>query len=268
MFANVPAAPPPQSQVPPSPGRPLATLAPTAPALAAGRPDIARPGAEVVAVTQVADRQIDLSVRSRALRRPHSQGPPPDPRRLEPRRPAPTALAHPLAPARLLRRLHLLDRDDRRGGDRQPARRAGRHAGGRLERLVQRLVEPRRGGDPAWETFHTVRAAATLLETRLRRRAATSAASLLDGNQGCPPLYAPPATPRTSRPRPPTPARPPPRRRSRWPASWASSPARTATPPPRLGATPSHATPDLRQAHDPFHLARAAQVDPGVPVLR
>ncbi|MFJ7771998.1 alpha/beta hydrolase [Streptomyces sp. NPDC097107] len=45
----------------------LATLAPTAPALAAGQPDITRTGAEVVAVTQVADRQIDLSVRSQAL---------------------------------------------------------------------------------------------------------------------------------------------------------------------------------------------------------
>ncbi|MFF8097455.1 alpha/beta hydrolase [Streptomyces sp. NPDC016675] len=47
----------------------LATLAPAAPALAAGQPDAAgaRPGAEVVAVTRVADRQVDLSVRSTAL---------------------------------------------------------------------------------------------------------------------------------------------------------------------------------------------------------
>ncbi|WP_399892055.1 alpha/beta hydrolase [Streptomyces sp. BBFR51] len=46
----------------------LAVLTPTAPAaLAAGNPHAARPGAEVVAVTQVADRQVDLSVRSAAL---------------------------------------------------------------------------------------------------------------------------------------------------------------------------------------------------------
>ncbi|MFF9858458.1 alpha/beta hydrolase [Streptomyces tendae] len=48
----------------------LAVLAPTAPgAVAAGKPDTgaARPGAEVVAVTRVADRQVDLSVRSTAL---------------------------------------------------------------------------------------------------------------------------------------------------------------------------------------------------------
>ncbi|ANB09598.1 hypothetical protein SAM40697_5642 [Streptomyces ambofaciens] len=45
----------------------LATLAPAAPALAAGPPGTARPGAEVVAVTQVAERQVDLSVRSTAL---------------------------------------------------------------------------------------------------------------------------------------------------------------------------------------------------------
>ncbi|MET8665477.1 alpha/beta hydrolase family protein [Streptomyces tendae] len=48
----------------------LAVLAPTAPgAVAAGKPETgtARPGAEVVAVTRVADRQIDLSVRSTAL---------------------------------------------------------------------------------------------------------------------------------------------------------------------------------------------------------
>ncbi|MEV7796739.1 alpha/beta hydrolase family protein [Streptomyces sp. NPDC087512] len=47
----------------------LATLAPTAPALAgtdAPRPSSPR-GAEVVAVTRVADRQVDLSVRSQAL---------------------------------------------------------------------------------------------------------------------------------------------------------------------------------------------------------
>ncbi|WP_217166405.1 alpha/beta hydrolase family protein [Streptomyces sp. AC512_CC834] len=51
----------------------LAVLAPTTPAaLAAGEPDAPRAapashGAEVVAVTQVADRQVDLSVRSTAL---------------------------------------------------------------------------------------------------------------------------------------------------------------------------------------------------------
>ncbi|WP_432131420.1 alpha/beta hydrolase [Streptomyces tendae] len=48
----------------------LAVLAPTAPgAVAAGKPETgtARPGAEVIAVTRVADRQIDLSVRSTAL---------------------------------------------------------------------------------------------------------------------------------------------------------------------------------------------------------
>ncbi|MFF0667062.1 alpha/beta hydrolase [Streptomyces tendae] len=48
----------------------LAVLAPTAPgAVAAGKPETgaARPGAEVVAVTRVADRQVDLSVRSAAL---------------------------------------------------------------------------------------------------------------------------------------------------------------------------------------------------------
>ncbi|CAL9391763.1 phosphodiester glycosidase family protein [Streptomyces sp. enrichment culture] len=48
----------------------LAVLTPTAPgALAAGKPETAanRPGAEVVAVTRVADRQVDLSVRSTAL---------------------------------------------------------------------------------------------------------------------------------------------------------------------------------------------------------
>ncbi|WP_077798638.1 alpha/beta hydrolase family protein [Streptomyces sp. JHA26] len=48
----------------------LAVLTPTAPgALAAGKPraGATRPGAEVVAVTRVADRQVDLSVRSTAL---------------------------------------------------------------------------------------------------------------------------------------------------------------------------------------------------------
>lgn len=45
----------------------LATIAPTAPALAVDGTGAPRPGAEVVAVTQVADRQVDLSVRSTAL---------------------------------------------------------------------------------------------------------------------------------------------------------------------------------------------------------
>ncbi|MFI7869994.1 alpha/beta hydrolase [Streptomyces salinarius] len=49
----------------------LAVLTPTAPgALAAGKPETGAPGAvgaEVVAVTRVADRQVDLSVRSTAL---------------------------------------------------------------------------------------------------------------------------------------------------------------------------------------------------------
>lgn len=48
----------------------LAVLTPTAPeALAAGKPETGatRPGAEVVAVTRVADRQVDLTVRSTAL---------------------------------------------------------------------------------------------------------------------------------------------------------------------------------------------------------
>ncbi|MFB6548397.1 alpha/beta hydrolase [Streptomyces sp. NPDC056405] len=43
----------------------LATVTPTAPALAAG--ETSTPGAEVVAVTQVAERQVDLTVRSPAL---------------------------------------------------------------------------------------------------------------------------------------------------------------------------------------------------------
>ncbi|MEW2447813.1 alpha/beta hydrolase family protein [Streptomyces parvulus] len=42
-------------------------MAPTTPARAAGPPHTSRPGAEVVAVTRVADRQVDLSVRSTAL---------------------------------------------------------------------------------------------------------------------------------------------------------------------------------------------------------
>ncbi|MFE0800206.1 alpha/beta hydrolase [Streptomyces sp. NPDC058812] len=68
MFANVPTAPSPlRARVLLVLAVLLATLTPTAPALAAGQPDIARPGAEVVAVTQVADRLVDLSVRSRAL---------------------------------------------------------------------------------------------------------------------------------------------------------------------------------------------------------
>ncbi len=46
----------------------LAVLTPTAPAAGAGLTDAARPGgAEVVGVTQVAHRQVDLSVRSTAL---------------------------------------------------------------------------------------------------------------------------------------------------------------------------------------------------------
>ncbi|WP_432103097.1 alpha/beta hydrolase [Streptomyces sp. bgisy091] len=46
----------------------LATLAPTAPAVAADAHRYTKPrGAEVVAVTQVADRQVDLSVKSAAL---------------------------------------------------------------------------------------------------------------------------------------------------------------------------------------------------------
>ncbi|WP_435859734.1 alpha/beta hydrolase [Streptomyces parvulus] len=45
----------------------LATLAPTAPARASGSPAPFPSGAEVVAVTRVADRQVDLSVRSTAL---------------------------------------------------------------------------------------------------------------------------------------------------------------------------------------------------------
>ncbi|MFE0415141.1 alpha/beta hydrolase [Streptomyces tendae] len=71
MFANVPTV------LAPSRARLLlvlavllAVLAPTAPrAVAAGKPETgaARPGAEVVAVTRVADRQVDLSVRSTAL---------------------------------------------------------------------------------------------------------------------------------------------------------------------------------------------------------
>ncbi|MZD57335.1 esterase family protein [Streptomyces sp. SID5606] len=45
----------------------LATLAPSAPARASGSPASFRSGAEVVAVTRVADRLVDLSVRSTAL---------------------------------------------------------------------------------------------------------------------------------------------------------------------------------------------------------
>ncbi|MHC8419855.1 alpha/beta hydrolase [Streptomyces sp. NB004] len=45
----------------------LATLAPTAPARASGSPAPFPSGAQVVAVTRVADRQVDLSVRSTAL---------------------------------------------------------------------------------------------------------------------------------------------------------------------------------------------------------
>ncbi|MFJ5916313.1 alpha/beta hydrolase [Streptomyces ardesiacus] len=45
----------------------LAVLTPTAPALAAAEQRATHPGAQVVDVTQVADRQVDLSVRSTAL---------------------------------------------------------------------------------------------------------------------------------------------------------------------------------------------------------
>ncbi|WP_031048829.1 alpha/beta hydrolase [Streptomyces sp. NRRL F-5650] len=45
----------------------LAVLTPTAPALAGAPHQTTRPGAEVVDVTRVADRQVDLSVRSAAL---------------------------------------------------------------------------------------------------------------------------------------------------------------------------------------------------------
>ncbi|MFG3249517.1 alpha/beta hydrolase [Streptomyces sp. NPDC048187] len=72
MFANVPTVlRPPRARVLLVLAVLLAVLAPTAPgALAAGQPDTDRhpgAGAEVVAVTQVADRQVDLSVRSTAL---------------------------------------------------------------------------------------------------------------------------------------------------------------------------------------------------------
>ncbi|MFJ5281968.1 alpha/beta hydrolase [Streptomyces parvulus] len=73
MFANVPTVPTrPRARAFLAPALLLivllATLAPTTtPARAAGPPDASRPGAEVVAVTRVADRQVDLSVRSTAL---------------------------------------------------------------------------------------------------------------------------------------------------------------------------------------------------------
>lgn len=72
MFANVPTAPTrPRVRAFLAPALLLivllATLAPTTPARAAGPPHTSRPGAEVVAVTRVADRQVDLSVRSTAL---------------------------------------------------------------------------------------------------------------------------------------------------------------------------------------------------------
>ncbi|MFF8679741.1 alpha/beta hydrolase [Streptomyces sp. NPDC015237] len=73
MIANVPTVPPrPRARAFLAPVLLLtvllATLAPTAPAARAAETSAAsRPGAEVVAVTQVADRQVDLSVRSTAL---------------------------------------------------------------------------------------------------------------------------------------------------------------------------------------------------------
>ncbi|MET8482857.1 alpha/beta hydrolase family protein [Streptomyces tendae] len=72
MFANVPTVlTPPRARFLLVLAVLLAVLAPTAPgaAVAAGKPEpgAARPGAEVVAVTRVADRQVDLSVRSTAL---------------------------------------------------------------------------------------------------------------------------------------------------------------------------------------------------------
>ncbi|WP_159325755.1 alpha/beta hydrolase [Streptomyces tendae] len=71
MFANVPTVPTPlRARLLLVLAVLLAVLAPTAPgAVAAGKPETgtARPGAEVVAVTRVADRQVDLSVRSTAL---------------------------------------------------------------------------------------------------------------------------------------------------------------------------------------------------------
>ncbi|MFI5856506.1 alpha/beta hydrolase [Streptomyces parvulus] len=73
MFANVPTVPTrPRARAFLAPALLLivllATLAPTTtPARASGPPDASRPGAEVVAVTRVADRQVDLSVRSTAL---------------------------------------------------------------------------------------------------------------------------------------------------------------------------------------------------------
>ncbi|MGV9896369.1 alpha/beta hydrolase [Streptomyces tendae] len=72
MFANVPTVlTPPRARFLLVLAVLLAVLAPTAPgaAVAAGKPETgaARPGAEVVAVTRVADRQVDLSVRSTAL---------------------------------------------------------------------------------------------------------------------------------------------------------------------------------------------------------
>ncbi|MFJ7228478.1 alpha/beta hydrolase [Streptomyces tendae] len=72
MFANVPTVlTPPRARFLLVLAVLLAVLAPTAPgaAVAAGKPETGadRPGAEVVAVTRVADRQVDLSVRSTAL---------------------------------------------------------------------------------------------------------------------------------------------------------------------------------------------------------
>lgn len=72
MFANVPTIlTPPRARFLLVLAVLLAVLAPTAPgaAVAAGKPETGagRPGAEVVAVTRVVDRQVDLSVRSAAL---------------------------------------------------------------------------------------------------------------------------------------------------------------------------------------------------------
>ncbi|MGC9478561.1 alpha/beta hydrolase [Streptomyces sp. WG4] len=67
MFANVPTALNLRARVLLVLTVLLATLTPTAPALAAARSSGSSHGAEVVSVTQVADRQLDLSVRSTAL---------------------------------------------------------------------------------------------------------------------------------------------------------------------------------------------------------
>ncbi|MDQ0384239.1 S-formylglutathione hydrolase FrmB [Streptomyces sp. DSM 42143] len=67
MFANVPTALNLRARVLLVLTVLLATLTPAVPALAAARSSGSSHGAEVVAVTQVADRQLDLSVRSTAL---------------------------------------------------------------------------------------------------------------------------------------------------------------------------------------------------------